>query len=210
MGNQVTIKLDSRVFYVLVAVVAVLGIFGIGWWLGTQLSGGDQSAAVTQQPAAAAPAVDSSVQLGGAGAGQVPFDAQPAPMLRASPPVSLEEVPVGQGEARLWIDDLGESNWTFDFGAIAADAVVEQDFVIRNLGTAELVIENVSAGCGCTAALVTDSTVAPGEMSTVRVQYDPRVNRDFGKFVKNQVRIQSNDPVAPLVEFNVTADVAPQ
>lgn len=211
MGNQVTIKLDSRVFYLVAALVAVVGIFAIGWWLGTQLNGGTQAAAPQQQPIAQAPAGQvQPVDAGALQAAQPPVDVQQVAQTAGSPPVSVEEVPVQAGEARLWLPDMADSNWTFDLGSIPADQAVDHDFTVSNVGQAELIIEEASASCGCTAALVADSTVAPGESTTVRVSYDPRVNREFGKFVKKQVRIKSNDPIVPLVEFTITADVQPQ
>jgi hypothetical protein len=213
MGNQVTIKLDSRVFYLVAALVAVVGIFAIGWWLGTQLNSGTQAAAPEQQqqPVAQAPVGQvQPVDAGALQAAQPPVDVQQVAQTAGSPPVSVEEVPVQAGEARLWLPDMADTNWTFDLGSIPADQSVEHDFTVSNVGEAELVIEEASAACGCTAALVEDSTVAPGESTTVRVSYDPRVNREFGKFVKKQVRIKSNDPIVPLVEFTITADVQPQ
>ena len=53
-----------------------------------------------------------------------------------------------------------------------------------------------------------DSNLAGGEETTVRVSYDPRHNQEFGKFVTKQVRIKSNDPLVPLAEFTIQADVA--
>jgi hypothetical protein len=34
------------------------------------------------------------------------------------------------------------------------------------------------------------------------------VNKEQGRYVQKQVRIRSNDPVAPLVEFTIAATVA--
>jgi len=200
MGNQVTIRLDSRVFYLVVALVAVVGIFAIGWWLGTQLNKPTPAPVANPQAAvddagAQVAASDPSVQV--------------QQQLKGAAPVPVEEVPVGANEARIWVEDLAEANWTYEFGDIANDTKVEHDFVVTNLGKAELVIQQTSASCGCTAALAEESSVAPGEQTTVRVEYDPRVNRDAGKFVKNVVRIKSNDPLVPLAEFTITANVAP-
>ena len=67
--NDVTIKVDSRVLYGVIALVAVIGIFGIGWWLGNQINGDSptetanapvDSAVNAPPPAGAAPVIDSS------------------------------------------------------------------------------------------------------------------------------------------------------
>jgi hypothetical protein len=206
MSNQVTIKVDSRAFWAILAIVAVLGIFGIGWWLGTQLNGNTQQAAgPSTQPTAGAGQANPVV----ADPNVVPAQASPV-AVKGAKPVLLADVPVGEAEPRLALPDLETTNFSYDFGKIKPDVVAEKDFVIKNAGTSELVIEEATASCGCTAALVADSTVAPGEQTTVRVSYDPRVNREAGRFITKQVRIKSNDPLVPLAEFAITADVQAQ
>jgi len=211
MGNQVTIKLDSRLFYGLIAIVAVVGIFAIGWWLGKQLAGpGVEQTAQTQgaQPAVAQQGTQFSANPSQQ---QVSQASKPASLAGGRHPVSVDEVPVGEAEPRLWIEELSaENNFTYDLGQVPADQPTEKDFTITNVGTAELVISDASASCGCTAAVVDKSNVGPGEYPLIRVSYDPRVNKEQGRFVQKQVRIRSNDPQAPLVEFSITADVAAQ
>lgn len=219
-NSDVTIKVDSRVLYGVIALVAVIGIFGIGWWLGNEISGGDeQQAANVAAPAAdsgAAPAAQPVLDTTTGGAAPVdpnlaaPAAAQDmsAQAARATKPLSPDEAPVDAGAPRLWVDEVGDTNFVWDFGEIPADQAVEKDFVIQNLGEGELVIEDVSASCGCTAAVVADSNLGAGEETTVRVSYDPRHNQEFGKFVTKQVRIKSNDPLVPLAEFTIQADVA--
>jgi hypothetical protein len=211
MSNQVTIKLDSRVFYAVVALVAVVGIFAIGWFLGTQLN--KPATPVANAPAAANPAAPNpNAPAGGANpvVGTPEVAAQQVAQVKGAKPVSITEVPVGESEPRLALPDLEPTNYAYDFGKIPADQVAEKDFVVKNAGTAELVIEEATASCGCTAALVKDSNVGPGQETTVRVAYDPRVNREAGRFITKQVRIKSNDPLVPLAEFTITADVASQ
>lgn len=221
-NSDVTIKVDSRVLYGVIALVAVIGIFGIGWWLGNEISGGDeQQAANVAAPAAdsgAAPAAAPVLDTSAGGAAAVdPNTGAAAPAnpavdmsttARATKPLSPDEAPVDAGAPRLWVDEVGDTNFVWDFGEIPADQAVEKDFVIQNLGEGELVIEDVSASCGCTAAVVADSNLGAGEETTVRVSYDPRHNQEFGKFVTKQVRIKSNDPLVPLAEFTIQADVA--
>ena len=214
MGNQVTVKIDSRFFYGLVAIIAVVGIFAIGWWLGKQLPGGSQPVVQTgeaQPPNVVVPGGGLEV-VPGAPAAPQPGAPDAAPALDAGkPPVSVDEIPVGEAEARLWIDELSaESNYTYDLGQISGSEPTEKDFTITNVGTAELVIGDASASCGCTAAVVEDGNLGPGESTIIRVSYDPRVNKEQGRFVQKQIRIRSNDTQAPLVEFSISADVASQ
>ncbi len=218
-NNSVTVKVDSRVFYGLIAILAVAGIFAIGMYLGGVI-GGPKTATTTQTttapggaaPGAAAPAVDvSGIQpVNPADPNAAALAAQPQAATAAQAPVSVEEAPVADGEPRIWIEEPAATNWTVDLGPIAGDKATEQDFTIKNIGKGLLVIEDASASCGCTAAHVGKKELQPGETSQVRVSYDPRVNSEQGKFVQKQVRIKSNDPKTPLVEFTIQADVAAQ
>ena len=206
MGNQVTVKIDSKFFYGLIALLAVLAIFGIGWFLGEQLGDDSQTAGVVQ------PGCWRGCRCGPAGRSRRRRSTSSRRSRRppASNPVSVEVVPVGDSEARIWIPEPSETNWTYHLGEIAPDKATEKDFIIENTGTADLVISDASASCGCTSGPGCDSTLGPGESTTVRVSYDPRVNNEVGQFVQKSIRIKSNDPVAPLVEFAITADVLSQ
>lgn len=214
-GNQVTVKLDSRVVYGLVAILAVAAAIGLGWFIGQQVGGGESQTADDSAPAdvAGSPLGD----LGNASGADAPGElavSNEAPVApggaagSAGSPVSLEEQPVGEAEPRLWIEEAAAENWVVNLGEIAADERFERDFTLSNIGTAPLVIEDTSASCGCTAAAVGDTNLDPGETTTLRVGYDPRVNQEYGRFVQKQVRIKSNDPLVPLVEFTISADVA--
>lgn len=223
MSNNVTVKIDSRVFYGLVAILAVAGIFAIGMYLGGMIGGkgGTTPAPMANNAAAPPPAGDAAGQLAigtpqvqldqtGASAAGTP-NAAPNPAAGAAvPPVSAEEAPIGENEPRIWIEEPSTTNWTVDMGTIPGDKPTEKDFTIRNIGKALLVIEDASASCGCTAAHVGKKELAPNETSQIRVSYDPRVNGEQGKFVQKQVRVKSNDPKTPLVEFTIQADVAAQ
>lgn len=214
MSNDVTVKVDSRVLYGLIALVAVIGIFAIGLWLGDQMGGGDEASNAAAPPpttVAGNPAVvDPSQPVGGGAAAPVGTQITVPTAAPGSPPVSPDDVPVEEGQPRIWVPEVADTNWQYDFGSIPPTDKVEKEFHIENLGSGVLEIQDASASCGCTAALVADSSVDPGGSTTIRVSYDPRVNQEFGKFVTKQIRIKSNDPLVPLAEFTITADVQAQ
>jgi hypothetical protein len=95
---------------------------------------------------------------------------------------------------------------SFDFGKARPGETLRKDFTIRNFGDAELVIENVSTTCGCTAALSVQSRVEPGGRTGLRVTFD---TRNYSGKVERQVLVRSNDPKTPLVEVRVSATVEP-
>ena len=57
----------------------------------------------------------------------------------------------------------------FDFGKVQPEKTLEKEFVLRNLGDADLVIENVSTTCGCTVAGGYSKVVKPGGSTPLRV-----------------------------------------
>jgi hypothetical protein len=220
-NNQVSFRVDSRLFYTLIAIVAVVGILAIGMWIGTMFAGGGttptQTAANpgTQQNSSqvVAPPVQggaaAAVPAGGVVVGATPVSASAA--AKGIGPVSIAEQPVGKNEPRIAIDEINkDNNYTFALGNIPADRKSEKEFTLKNVGTAELIIESTTASCGCTAAVADKKELKPGESTILHVGYDPRVNQEYGKFVQKQIRIKSNDPVAPLVEYTINAQVAAQ
>src|SRR5512137_36995 len=63
---------------------------------------------------------------------------------------------------------------THDFGKIKQGDVVTCEFVFKNDGGAPLVVEKVETTCGCTAALVSEKTIAPSREGKVKATFDTR------------------------------------
>ncbi len=204
-AGSVVIQVDARAFLALVAVIAVVLVFGVGVLLGRALSPkAGLVGPIAQspfQPQQVAPGQPFSVQPGQQAVSPFQGEVQSA----ARPPAG-DEVPIGDNP-RLAIPELADKNYTYHFGDIPPDRKVERIFTIVNKGTKDLVIQDVSSSCGCTAALVDKDTIPPGGSADILVTYDPRVNKDQGRFITRKVRIRSNDPVVPLAEFTVTANV---
>jgi len=82
------------------------------------------------------------------------------------------------------------SSLEHDFGAFKeADGIQTTNFEFTNKGSVPLVINAVTASCGCTSPKWTKEPVPPGEKGTISVSYDPR-NRP-GTFNKS-VLVRSN------------------
>ncbi len=192
----------------LIALAAVAMAIGLGYFIGNAVMGGDDQQQVAAPPAPAQGAAGGAVAQATTALDSVNPVATGAPVGKGQPPIGVDDQPVGDGEARLWIPEAADSNWVFHMGDIPSDSKTEHEFSLTNVGKGTLVIEDVSASCGCTTSTVGEKELAPGASTTLRVSYDPRVNGETGRFVQKQVRIKSNDPLVPLAEFTVTADVA--
>ena len=114
--------------------------------------------------------------------------ATPAPANAAAPRISVE--PEG-----------------FDFGKAQQEKTLEKEFRIRNLGAADLVIEDVVTTCSCSVAEGYAKVVKPGGSTPLRVKL--KTNNTFGRLVRS-VLVKSNDPSGRPLEIKVEAQVERQ
>ena len=92
----------------------------------------------------------------------------------------------------------------FDFGKALPAKTLRKEFTLSNFGDEALVIENVSTTCGCTAALASDTKLAPGSSTVLRVTLE---TRSYTGKLERQVLVRSNDPKTPLLTVKVSATV---
>jgi len=114
--------------------------------------------------------------------------AKPAPANAAAPRISVE--PEG-----------------FDFGKAQQEKTLEKEFRIRNLGAADLVIEDVVTTCSCSVAEGYAKVVKPGGSTPLRVKL--KTNNTFGRLVRSVI-VKSNDPSGRPLEIKVEAQVERQ
>ena len=77
---------------------------------------------------------------------------------------------------------LGET--TVDMGDLVKGQDHEYTFQFRNLSDAPILVDNVRAGCGCTATEWENIPVAPGEIGSINVTYNAMNVGYFRKYVK--------------------------
>jgi hypothetical protein len=122
---------------------------------------------------------------------------QPAPPTPAAAPAAAPE----QGP-RIAVEPK-----VFDFGKAQQEKTLEKEFRVRNLGAADLVIEDVVTTCGCTVAEGYAKVVKPGGSTPLRVKLQTR--NSVGKLARS-VLVKSNDPSGRSVEIKVEAQVERQ
>jgi Protein of unknown function (DUF1573) len=91
-----------------------------------------------------------------------------------------------------------------DFGKVNEGDKVDYTFSFANKGTSVLTIKDIKTSCGCTAALVSQDNINPGQEGTLKVELDTK-NRS-GKMSRT-VTISSNDPKDPSKILTIYADV---
>ncbi|RYF52973.1 MAG: DUF1573 domain-containing protein [Cytophagaceae bacterium] len=62
----------------------------------------------------------------------------------------------------------------YDFGTLTEGDTVEHSFAFKNTGEFPLIINNITASCGCTTPEWPREPVAPGASSSVRVRFNSR------------------------------------
>lgn len=62
----------------------------------------------------------------------------------------------------------------YDFGALTEGDTVEHTFAFTNTGQFPLIINNITASCGCTTPEWPREPVAPGAKSSIRVRFNSR------------------------------------
>jgi hypothetical protein len=91
-----------------------------------------------------------------------------------------------------------------DFGKVKQGDVVSHDFTFRNEGGAPLVVERIETTCGCTAALVSEKRIAPGQDGRIKTTFD---TRGYSGRLTRYLYLVSNDAENPRRELSVVADI---
>jgi hypothetical protein len=95
---------------------------------------------------------------------------------------------------------------SFHFGSVHQGAKVVHEFDIRNEGSADLLIQRVTASCGCTATTVSSRTVAPGAVEKLRMEFD---TAGFSGSKTKTVEVVTNDAARPELVFSLKGVVEP-
>lgn len=100
----------------------------------------------------------------------------------------------------------------YNFGKIDQDASVEHTFVLKNTCGSTIELDNPRASCGCTAAMLSEKVIKPGEEAKIQVKFKPpmgtrgKTSKTVSVFVKgdaNPVHIlRFNADVKTDIEIN--------
>lgn len=94
---------------------------------------------------------------------------------------------IAQGIAKISPDKQ-----VFNFGTIAEEkGPASHEFIITNTGDAPLVINRITASCGCTRPSWDKSPIAPGKSTSIKITYNPQGRP--GPFYKTITIISNSD-----------------
>lgn len=95
----------------------------------------------------------------------------------------------------------------FSFGQIYQGEKVEHTFHFQNTGDAPLNVEKVRTSCGCTAALLSETVIGPGETGEVSATFDSA--RFRGEVIKT-IYLYTDDPLKPVTQLYIRGSVKPE
>jgi len=100
--------------------------------------------------------------------------------------------------------DLKLTTTQFDFGEVYQGEKVLHAFEFVNAGQDPLVIDRVRSSCGCTAVLLSDKNLEPGETGQIQATFD---STRFRGEVSKTIYLYSNDPVQPVRQLKIKGRV---
>ena len=81
-------------------------------------------------------------------------------------------------------DELAKfSSETVDLGTVKKGNPVTATFTLTNISKEDLVIENVTPGCGCTKSDYTKEPIKPGKTGTITATYNAASEGNFEKSI---------------------------
>lgn len=92
-----------------------------------------------------------------------------------------------------------------DFGYAQHQQTITHKFKFKNVGSQPLVIHDVESSCACTAVLLSEKTVLPGETAEIEAKLETQYYR--GRRTAT-VKVNTNDTDTPVIYFTITGVIA--
>lgn len=97
---------------------------------------------------------------------------------------------------------------TLDLGEVVNGDIITRDVMVKNVGSADLIVESVSTSCGCTQASLDSMTISPGDSATLHIEFDSGAHgAELTGSLIRQVFIVSNDPEQQEASIELSAIV---
>jgi hypothetical protein len=80
-------------------------------------------------------------------------------------------------ELEATITTMSFDRMKHDFGEVIEDSENRTIFIVKNTGKKPLIIESVSASCGCTTPTKPEKPIAPGKSDKIEVVFHPKVGQ---------------------------------
>lgn len=95
-------------------------------------------------------------------------------------------------------------NSDFNFGQIYKGQKVEHIYKFENQGKDTLEIKKVKSSCGCTAVILTNKTILPGETGEIKTTFN---SSTYSGNIMKSITVSSNDPDAPNHRLTISGQI---
>ncbi len=95
-------------------------------------------------------------------------------------------------------------NPDFNFGQIYKGQKVEHIYAFENRGRDILEIKKVKSSCGCTAVILTNDTIPPGETGEIKATFS---SGSLSGNIKKSITVTSNDPDTPKYRLTISGEI---
>lgn len=95
-------------------------------------------------------------------------------------------------------------NPDFNFGQIYKGQKVEHIYKFENRGKDILEIKKVKTSCGCTAVILTNDTIPPGETGEIKATFS---SGSISGNINKSITVASNDPVTPKFRLTISGEI---
>ena len=92
----------------------------------------------------------------------------------------------------------------FHFGTVYKGSKVEHVFKFKNQGNNTLEIKKVKPSCGCTAAVLSNDTILPGNTGEIKTTFN---SGNYKGNVKKTIAVISNDPDTPSYKLAISGEI---
>jgi Protein of unknown function (DUF1573) len=110
------------------------------------------------------------------------------------------------------LDDITDNNgkvewtWRVSVGEVPFDKPVLATFMIKNISSDTLIIQNVQAACHCTVPEYPHEPILPGQIAYIKTTYDAR---NEGQFFKT-ISVSTNFDLYRVVTLAMLGTVKPK
>lgn len=108
-------------------------------------------------------------------------------------------------EALANMTTMSFDKMSHDYGKVTADTDNKTVFRVTNTGKKPLMIEKVSASCGCTTPSKPEKPIAPGKSDEIVVVFHPKVTQ-LGQQNKTVTVIANTDPKMEVLSISAMVE----
>ncbi|WP_235925689.1 DUF1573 domain-containing protein [Pontibacter burrus] len=106
-------------------------------------------------------------------------------------------------EQKLMSPRLAVGNTSYNFGKLEKGQKAVAQFIIKNTGRQDLVVQGVQSKCKCVSYKVSKPALKAGEQAVLELTYIPLMLKEQNE----QITVLSNDIVMPNLRLTLKADV---